>query len=445
VLIHGFEKGGSASTGVQRQYAGIAGKITNCQLGVFLACAGPRGRALAGRELYLPGSWTGDGQRMAAAGVPEGTAFRTRPQLLQLMTGRAVTAGIAFGWVTADEACGGNGPLRAHLEERGIAYVLAVARAHLLATPAGRYRAGALAAKLPKRAWQRMSCGDWARGGRRCDWALVASGRPEVLLLIRRSVSRPSGLAFCLGDTPGPVPLSRLVRAAGARWAAEECFQAARDEAGSAACSPPCAARRTASSTPAAGHDGAASTRNAPADVTASDSDCKITECRWRLGLTRRPGSSLPAAAGPASACRLLMPGGHMNRGEVWWAEFDQRRPVVLLSEDEPSGFLAMQVVAPAGAGISGLGIEVTVGIQEGLPFEGVLRVVVPRPGFTPCTWLTTLSRDDLTERAGTLSPEKLSEVDDARRAGEHRTEWTPDAAATLSKIKESLRPGGPQ
>jgi mRNA interferase MazF len=134
-----------------------------------------------------------------------------------------------------------------------------------------------------------------------------------------------------------------------------------------------------------------------------------------------------------------------MYRGEVWWAEFDQRRPVVLLSEDEPSGFLAMQVVAPAGAGISGLGIEVTVGIQEGLPFEGVLRVVVPRPGFTPCTWLTTLSRDDLTERAGTLSPEKLSEVDDARRAGEHRTEWTPDAAATLSKIKESLRPGGPQ
>jgi mRNA interferase MazF len=74
-----------------------------------------------------------------------------------------------------------------------------------------------------------------------------------------------------------------------------------------------------------------------------------------------------------------------------------------------------------------------------------VLRLVFPRPGFTPCTWLTTLSRDDLIERAGTLSPEKLSEVDAALRAGEHRAEWTPDAAATLSKIKESLRPGGPQ
>jgi mRNA interferase MazF len=134
-----------------------------------------------------------------------------------------------------------------------------------------------------------------------------------------------------------------------------------------------------------------------------------------------------------------------MHRGEVWWAEFDQRRPVVLLSEDEPSGFLAMQVVAPADAGISGLGIEVAVGIQEGLPFEGVLRLVFPRPGFTPCTWLTTLSRDDLIERAGTLSPGKLTEIDDALRAGEHRTEWTPAAAARLSEIKDSLRPGGLQ
>jgi mRNA interferase MazF len=105
-------------------------------------------------------------------------------------------------------------------------------------------------------------------------------------------------------------------------------------------------------------------------------------------------------------------------RGEVWWVQFDQRRPVVLLSDEEPSGFLAMQVVAPADAGVSGLGIEVTVGTREGLPFEGVLRVVFPRPGLIPCTWVTTLGRDDLIERAGTLSPEKLSEIDDALRAG---------------------------
>jgi mRNA interferase MazF len=117
-----------------------------------------------------------------------------------------------------------------------------------------------------------------------------------------------------------------------------------------------------------------------------------------------------------------------MRRGEVWWVEFDERRPVVLLSEEGPSGFRAMQVVAPAGADISGLGVEVEVGVLEGLPFEGVLRLVFPRPGFTPCTWLTTLSRDDLIERAGALSPAKLSEIDDALRAAGQGTERTPAA-----------------
>ena len=129
-----------------------------------------------------------------------------------------------------------------------------------------------------------------------------------------------------------------------------------------------------------------------------------------------------------------------MQRGEVWWVEFDERRPVVLLSEDESSGFVAMQVVSPAGADISDLGIEVAVGVLEGLPFEGVLRFGVPWPGFTPCTWLTTLRRDDLIERAGALSSAKLSEIDDALRAAGRRTEWTPAAAARLSEIKDSLR-----
>jgi mRNA interferase MazF len=129
-----------------------------------------------------------------------------------------------------------------------------------------------------------------------------------------------------------------------------------------------------------------------------------------------------------------------MRRGEVWWAEFDERRPVVLLSEDEPSGSLAMQVVAPADTDLSGLGIEVAVGADEGLPFDGVLRFVFPRPGFTPCTWLTTLSRDDLIERAGTVSAAKLSEIDDALRASEQSREWTPAAAARFSEIKDSVR-----
>ena len=91
----------------------------------------------------------------------------------------------------------------------------------------------------------------------------------------------------------------------------------------------------------------------------------------------------------------------------------------MLLSGEGPAGFLAMQVVAPADTDISGLGIEVPVGVSEGLPFDGVLRFALPRPGLTPCTWVTTVGPQDLIERAGTVPAAKLSEIDDALRASE--------------------------
>ncbi|MFE0602449.1 hypothetical protein ACFW2T_13595 [Streptomyces sp. NPDC058892] len=78
-----------------------------------------------------------------------------------------------------------------------------------------------------------------------------------------------------------------------------------------------------------------------------------------------------------------------------------------------------MQLVALAGVDLDGLGIEVTVGAGEGVPFEGVLRLAFPRPGFMPCTWLTTVSRDDLIERAAVLSSAKLSATRDALRLAE--------------------------
>jgi mRNA interferase MazF len=129
-----------------------------------------------------------------------------------------------------------------------------------------------------------------------------------------------------------------------------------------------------------------------------------------------------------------------VRQGEIWWVMFDELRPVVLLSEDASSGFLAMQVVAPSGADFSGLGIEVAVGVQEGLPFDGVLRFGFLWPGYTPCTWQTTLRRDDLVEQAGEVSAAKLSEIDDAVRAAGQPAGWTPAAAARLSGIKDSLR-----
>ncbi|MFI1676328.1 type II toxin-antitoxin system PemK/MazF family toxin [Streptomyces sp. NPDC020607] len=106
-----------------------------------------------------------------------------------------------------------------------------------------------------------------------------------------------------------------------------------------------------------------------------------------------------------------------MQRGEVWWADIDERRPVVLLSE-EASEFRAMQVVAPAGTELRGVAAELAVGASEGLPVEGVLRVAFPRPGLIPCTWLVTLTRKDLVEQAGVLSSAKLGDLQELLHLG---------------------------
>jgi len=131
-----------------------------------------------------------------------------------------------------------------------------------------------------------------------------------------------------------------------------------------------------------------------------------------------------------------------MQRGDVWWVEFDERRPVVLLSGDESSGFQAVQIVAAADVSLEGLGVEVAVGAADGLPIEGVLRFAFPRPGFTPCTWLTTLSSGDLIEQAGALPDAKVAEIVDAIHLCEQPRAWTPDTAAQFNEIKNALRAG---
>jgi mRNA interferase MazF len=106
-----------------------------------------------------------------------------------------------------------------------------------------------------------------------------------------------------------------------------------------------------------------------------------------------------------------------MIRGEVWWARVDERCPIVLLSQ-EAAKIRGMLIVAPANAPIEGKAVEVRVGVSEGLPYEGVLRVALLRPGRINCSWLVTLDRTDLLERAGALSAEKLGQLEDAIQRG---------------------------
>jgi SRSO17 transposase len=161
----GFVKKGRTSAGVQRQYSGTAGRIENCQLGVFLAYASPAGRALIDRELYVPRSWTDDPGRCAAAGVPAELRFATKPQLAKVMIARVLAAGVPFGWVAADEAYGQNTDLRRWLENRAVSYVLAVPCTQMVTAPDGRRRhAEVLLRHVPTGAWERRSCGDGAKG-----------------------------------------------------------------------------------------------------------------------------------------------------------------------------------------------------------------------------------------------------------------------------------------
>lgn len=243
----GFIKKGRRSAGVQRQYTGTNGKIDNCQLGVFLAYASPRGRALIDRELYLPKSWTGDRDRCAAARIPDEVEFATKPEQGLAMLARAHDAGQLTGWVTADEAYGQNRGFRDWLAAREVPFVLATRSDDLLICPGGRrHEAKALAALAGAQAWERRSAGAGAHGERLYDWTVLVldtAGLPDRWghwLLVRRQITpqvdsnpgKDPELAFyrCAGPITTPVP--ELVRVAGARWAIEECFQTAKNEAG---------------------------------------------------------------------------------------------------------------------------------------------------------------------------------------------------------------------
>ena len=233
----GFLKKGTKSAGVARQYSGTAGRIENCQVGVFLGYAGPRGRALLDRALYLPREWTNDPKRCREAGVPRDVRFATKLVLARQMIERALAAGVPARWATADSVYGSDYAFRQALEEHGLGYVVGVRTDFTVSFGLRRCRAKTLLATIPATAWHRLSCGAGAKGPRLYDWAVTMTNSPEPRryarwLLIRRSVSDPTEVAyFACGGPPGTT-LEDLVRVAGARWSIEECFELAKGDCG---------------------------------------------------------------------------------------------------------------------------------------------------------------------------------------------------------------------
>jgi len=243
----GFLKQGKASCGVGRQYTGSAGKITNCQIGVFAAYVSRHGHAFIDRELYLPKSWTDDPVRLAAAHVPEQTGFATKPQLAARMIARAITANVPFSWVAADSVYG-VGAIEQELRRAGKGYVLGVSSSHWFhswgKTPMIGGTAAEIAATRTAADWQRLSAGSGTKGPRLQDWCYLELADLEADteadtnhgewtrgLLIRRHIA-DGELAFFTTWCQVGTTIETLVTVEGRRWSIEDSFEAAKNELG---------------------------------------------------------------------------------------------------------------------------------------------------------------------------------------------------------------------
>ena len=243
----GFLKQGKASCGVARQYTGSAGKITNCQIGVFASYVSRHGHAFIDRALYLPQAWMDDPERMAAAHVPDNVGFATKPQIARKMIVRAIAAKIPFSFVAADSVYG-TGEIETTLRKAGKGYVLGVAANRVFNSwsdkPVVGGTAEGIAQNLPKSAWRRLSAGDGTKGARLYDWAYLEladldadeynstiGGTWTRGLLIRRNIA-DNDLAFFSTWCPKGTPMEKLVLVEGHRWAIEDSFETAKNELG---------------------------------------------------------------------------------------------------------------------------------------------------------------------------------------------------------------------
>jgi SRSO17 transposase len=233
----GFLKKGVHSAGVARQYSGTAGRIENCQMGVFLAYASRYGQTLLDRELYLPAAWTSDRARCERAGIPEDRTFVTKPALAQQMLARAFKAGVVLAWVAGDSVYGNDRVLRGWLEERAQAYVLAVAVSEKVWFAHVPQQIKTLLSEVPSAGWVRLSAGAGSKGPRIYDWQRLELSEPVLegwqrWLLLRRSVSDPSDVTAYRVFARAGTSLETLARVAGMRWTVEESIQTAKGEVG---------------------------------------------------------------------------------------------------------------------------------------------------------------------------------------------------------------------
>jgi SRSO17 transposase len=258
----GFPKQGTKSAGVARQYCGALGKIANCQVGVFLAHVGPRGRALVDKRLYLPREWVQDPARCDAAGIPrEKQVYRSETELALEMLQAARTRGyLTAAWVTGDDTYGKSPEFRDAVAAAGFWYVLEIPadtpvwpREPTWETPvwAGKGRppeprplpeerqtAQVRAAALPATAWRVITVAEGAQGWRTYRFAAerlreTRAGVPgQVRWVVYRENLDGREPRYYFSNAPADTPLATLARVASARWPIETEFETEKSDIG---------------------------------------------------------------------------------------------------------------------------------------------------------------------------------------------------------------------
>jgi SRSO17 transposase len=263
----GMPKQGRHSAAVARQYCGALGKVTSCQVGVFVGYASHKGYTLVDGQLFVPECWFDEDHRALRAdvGMPTELTFQTKPQLavqlLEAIHGRGV---LNARWVVADALYGDSPAFRDQVAALDYYYFTEVACSQLIwrRHPAviippwkgkGRkptklqlktasnqpYRVEELQWRLPKTAWVRGTVKEGSKGPIVCDFAFVRVTEarnglpgPRLWLLIRRNVDDPSEVKYYLSNTPETIEMGRLVRMCGMRWPIELTFEVGKDELG---------------------------------------------------------------------------------------------------------------------------------------------------------------------------------------------------------------------
>jgi SRSO17 transposase len=250
-----FPKTGTESCGVARQWCGRLGKQDDCQLGVFLAYAAPKGYAPLDRRLYLPKDWAADPDRREKVHIPAGVEFQEAWRIAVDLLERCRKE-LPHAWVTGDDEMGRPAEFRGWLRRHGERYILDVPcntsirdleRRRPRRRRAGRgrkretpfCRADAWAARQPEGRWTRLTVRDGERGPLRVD-ALTVRVRskekrrigPEERLVAMRTVEAKPQMHYALSNAGPEVSLAELVRVRFTRHRVEEAFEAGKGEAG---------------------------------------------------------------------------------------------------------------------------------------------------------------------------------------------------------------------